>query len=471
MVSPPSVVDIVRNLRRDQLRLIPLTAIAFAVVLMMLFGGVVGLVLPAVAAGMGLAWTFAALVLLQQPLNIITNILPALLLIVGVSNSVHLLNRYGEEASAGMGSLRAAARRTIRHMAVACLLATLTTAVGFMSLTFSASHVLRGLGWQAALGMFLCFLALIGAAVSLLPRLAPPFPNRDPTSFRLSRCAVAIGRWSQRWAGSILVSSGLLIAACIWTAWDVPVDSYLIETYDESHPQIALIRLVEEKLGGFVPLEVELQTEQVGGLLRPETMAKVAAFSTWASARPEVVSVRTYVDLMQQIDARLPGTKRLQFGESSRFGDATRTRIQRIDKMLSSVDAASENPVALSSTGDSALARIHVRDEGTRRTLALIHELEQHLGRHFPESSGVRFRLGGDAYLGSRALDGFIRDMFKSLLGASIVIFVIVGLLYRSVRVGLISILPNVTPLFLDLGLHGASRLSDEHGQCDRLCN
>jgi hypothetical protein len=99
---------------------------------------------------------------------------------------------------------------------------------------------------------------------------------------------------------------------------------------------------------------------------------------------------------------------------------------------------------------------IRVRDAGTARTLALARRLQRQLAAHFPAGGPVSARLTGDAYLHAVGLDRFVRDFFYSLLAAAGVIFVVIALLFRSIRLALISVLPNTTPLLITLGYIGA---------------
>ena len=141
------------DLRLDQWTLIPLAAITYLVVLWFLFRCVSGSILPLIAVGIALSWTFASFALFGESLNLVSNVLPVLLLIIGVSSSVQIVTCYAEEDHLHPGNRLEAASRAIAHMTPACLLAALTTAIGFASVATARSLILKRFGWQAALGV------------------------------------------------------------------------------------------------------------------------------------------------------------------------------------------------------------------------------------------------------------------------------------------------------------------------------
>ena len=100
-------------------------------------------------------------------------------------------------------------------------------------------------------------------------------------------------------------------------------------------------------------------------------------------------------------------------------------------------------------TSDAAVARLvdlALADE------PLSNALQAELARSFPEGSGVQAELTGDAYINAVSMNRLILDLAGSLASASFLIFIIIGLLFRSLRVGIVAMLPNMTPLALTLG-------------------
>jgi len=453
---PAIRVDIVNRLRANQDFFIPISGAFFAVVLTLLFRRISGTLLPLLAVGVGITFLLAVLVVAGWPLNIITNILPTLLLIIGLSNCVHVVSRYGEECERLGGDRHLAAKRTLTHMAVACLLTYLTTAIGFSSLLAARSDALNAFGWQAALGMGFLYLSTILVLATLLPSFRPPAHGKisSASMFSLTRSVAALGSAVARRPVWTLSASGLLVAASLWAARDVSINSYMLEVYDRNDETMRSMKLVEEELGGFLPLEVSLTADEPGRFLEPDVYRKVAAAQSFAAEQEGVISGRSYVDIFQEVYAHARGRMDLR-EELPAADDSGERRIARMEMMVHRVNDAVGYRAFMTRDGTRARILLRVGDLGSRQTLALIDRLETRFAELFPPEVGIEVALTGDAYVSAKAMDGFVRDLFFSLLAASMVIFAAIAVLFRSLRVGLIASLPNLTPLVITLGYMG----------------
>jgi len=448
--------DIVDNLQGDLLFLLPLAGVLFLVVLAVLFRSVSGTLLPLLAVGSGLAWTVGLLVATGQSLNIVSNVLPVLLFVIGMANCVHVLNRYGEESVCPGGGRLAVTRRTMAHMLFAVGLTTVTTAIGFASLCATRSEVLQTLGWHASLGMFLLYLSTILILGTLLPSFRPPREaNASVAGVHLvARIVGAAGHAVARHPRLTLLCSAAIVIASLVAARNVVVNSYMIETYDEEHPTVQTMRLVENRLSGVLPLEISLAADRPGRLLDPAVYRSVAEAERFAVGQDPVLFARSYVDLHQEVHAKLSGRDGAR-REMPPDGPKGVERVRLTDAILRQMPGRNGHAAFVSADGMRARILLRVRDVGTRDTLKLIETLEAKLSELFPPGRGITVRLTGDAYVHARGMDSFVRAVLYSLLGASVVIFAVIALLFRSLRLGLISILPNLTPLVVTLGYMG----------------
>ncbi len=468
---PPVRVDIVENLKKDQAFLTPLTGGVFFLVLLLLFRRVLGAVLPLLAVLTGLLWTVGFFTAAGMSFNIISNVLPVLLLIIGVSNCVHILSRYAEEGEAGekkgKGAHRAARRRaamrhTIAHTATACLLATATTGVGFLSLTMASSRVLQVFGWQAAVGMGFLFISAMVIMTALLPFCRPPSPGErhdkpgdagrmSPVTWFVTGAGYAAAR--HPWIS--IAACGLLTTVALVASRNVIINTNLIETYEESHPTLHALRTVEKSLTGIITVQVSLQAENREVFFQPDVFRSIASFERYARSLPEVTTAESHVDVHEGVYRMLrPGE---EHPELPPLGEAGERRIAKARQILA--QASAEEPVSpqvfIAPGGRRARILLRLRETGSRDTLILVEKLNAQLAKDFPPGGPVRARLTGDGYLGSVALDRVIRTIFYSLLGASVVIFLVIGVLFRSIRTGLLASAPNLTPLIVTLGYMG----------------
>jgi predicted RND superfamily exporter protein len=243
-------------------------------------------------------------------------------------------------------------------------------------------------------------------------------------------------------------------------AQNVVIDSKLIETYDEDNPVVQTMHLVENKLGGFMPLELSLTAENEGDFQDPDTFFRVAKATAYLRSLPEVTLVRSYVDLYREMDRALPGRPRFHDNaptEDPTEGSETVVRIQDADTRLEGNKNAKSNRYRdyLAEDGLHARISVHVRDVGIRRAREVYDEIKKKLAKIFPPEAGIQVRLTGDSYYSSMAMRDLIGDLFYSLVGAAAVIFVVIAILFRSLRMAIASVLPNTTPLIVTLGYMG----------------
>lgn len=448
--------DIVRDLQADVLRLFPMAAGMFLVVLLLLFRRPAIVATALASVGTGVVWMLACMVLVGQEFNLLSNILPTLILIIGISNSVHILGRFDEECHRHPGDSARVAHATMIHMSRVCLLTLVTTAVGFGSLLVARSHMLKDFAWQAAIGMICLLASMVIIFCVLLPRAGRGWRGRSFNRRRspLGRISYYCGMLSARRPLVAVTVLTILIASSLWAAREVIANSTALETYDDHHQQTKVVRMLEEKLSGIMPLEVSLEADNDRAFHDIENYNKIADVCRSAKQMDGVTMVRSYVGLYQEIYAQFRRRPQMR-DEYPQQDEAGHTRMRITTRLVN--DQADVTHLHAFMTPDRRRARILIRlaDIGTHRTIGVIRELEAKLAETFPPGSDISFRLTGDAYLNSIAMDRFVRDLFGSLLCAIVLIFVVISVLFRSIRIGAIAVFPNLVPLVCTYGYIG----------------
>jgi hypothetical protein len=446
-------VGIVNDLQKDQERLMPLAGVLYLITLALAFRSISGSLLPLFAVGQGLIWTFGVIAFRGQPLNIVSNILPCMLLINGVSNSIHVLTRYSEEARPGV-SRRDAGRRTIRQMIVACLGAFSTAAIGFYVLKTASSPVLQEFGTQAAMGLLFLYLTVILTLGTLLPYFRAPAFQEVRVWQWLSSGLARVGRAIVEWRWATIAGFLLIGGVSLWSARTVEINSSTLETYDESNPAIQTLHALEQHLSGLLPLEISLQADEPGLFYRPDIFRKVAVLQQFASQQKPVLFARSYIDYFNEINSRFVPDEKLSQELPRTDAEGVR-RIERARIFLGKVAGEMRYHEFMSPDETHPRMLLKIRDVGTRDTLALADTLKAKMAELFPPGSGITYRLTGDAYVSALGLTEMIHELLFSILTAAFVIFGLIAVLFRSLRIGLITIPPNVIPLAVTFGYMG----------------
>ncbi|MCP3960469.1 MAG: MMPL family transporter [bacterium] len=445
--------ETVRNLKSEQRRFWPLTAVLYLALMWLLYRDVGLTLAPLVAVGLASLWGIALLPLVGSEVNVVNNIVPSLILVIGVCNAIHMLHAYAAGRRRGLDG-QDAVREMMAELGLPVFLTSLTTAIGFASLLVARNGTLRDLGWQAAAGIMMSYLALI----TFLPVVVGHFGNQmsgnrmSGESRGLWRVQTAQHRWldslvsaiNRRPRWSLALALGAL-ALALASGARVPVDSLVLDTFPPGHPIYESNKVVEQKLGGILPLELQLMSSGKDYFTQAESLRQVFQIQRDLARQPGVLDVKSLVDLIAEVHGK-------------RADDEVEQLLtpERVSFALGTLRRLRPEALTLFLSEDHSETRVAARlgDHGIRASLATLDWIEEATpGWLEPFDAPVTLRMTGEAYIASRGLDFFIRDLILSLLTAGGVIFLVLVLVFRSPRMGLLSFLPTVLPLALTLGL------------------
>jgi hydrophobe/amphiphile efflux-3 (HAE3) family protein len=431
---------IVHNIRQDQVVLVPMTLVVCMLLLAFFLRWFAAVVLPIAAVGITAVVVVGGMAVAGEPFNILNNIIPTLLIIIGISDSIHLIGRYREELARGDGA-QPAGERTVIHMGVACLLTSVTTAVGLASLLVSKTVMLRHFGLTAAIGVMVAYVVTITFLPAVLTWIRPPkkpaVTKRDGGSLESYIENLTRAILKRPWA--VLGVTAVLLAGTGYASTQLVVDHALLDQFDEDDPVYQTTRLLEDKLDGVRPLEVSLRFDDAAAATSPETLAALDEVLAWADAQSSVLSTMSPMRLLRQTLVLL---SRDEEARTAPF--VSSAQVQALRDLLA---ARGDSPLAMWLTEDAHHMRLQlkVRDVGAQETMRLTAELEGKLQAAVP--SGMNIGFTGEAFDGSAGMDAVVDDLISSLALALVIIVFILALLFRSIRLGLLSIPPNLIPL------------------------
>jgi hypothetical protein len=440
---------IVDSMQRDQKVLTPATLGVSLLMLVLAFRWWAAVVLPLLKVALTSLWVVGGMALFGVKINVINNIIPALLIIMGLTDSIHLVSRYVYEYARVRDSDRALGS-TISAIGEACFGTASTTAFGFFALYVSKTKMLAEFGIVGGLGVMGAYLDTILFLPAMLRGLKPPAKEakHELESLKPGR----IERWLSRMTLRILqhpwwVLSASIVFCIIATAmsFELRVDSALLDQFKKGDPMYVATELLEREFEGVRPLEVSLSSDRPGSFYEPETLKAINKVATFVQQQPGVLTVTDPSLPFVQAWSALTGVER---GKTSSLDDALRKRTQ-IEGMAYALGKREPSPVAALITKDGKHARIRIRlkDNGSRATLALVEHIDAQLKQTLPK--GVSFAFTGDAYLSSHGLDAVVSDLTGSLGVAIITILVLVFFSFRSIPYTLLLIPPNVIPMVL----------------------
>ena len=434
-----------------------LVLLAITLFLVLLFRRVSGVVLPWFVILAALGCTYGLMGFLGIPLKLTTTILPSFLLAVGVGDSVHILSIFYRRIEQGINKQDATAY-AMGHSGVPIVMTSLTTAAGLLSFSLADLAAIAEVGIFTAFG---CILALLFTLFMLPPLLALlPIKARAKAARRsgfgiIDRILSAFAEFSTRHPQKILVVSLLLFFLCIGQMMKLRFShdtiSWLPEDTDIKQDSL----LIDQILRGSIALEVIVDTAEEYGLHEPAILNRIEG-------------VASDIEGME--------TEDLQVGKILSVNDI----VKEIHKALNNNDSAyyripqerktiAQELLLFEMSDSDDLAR--VVDEGYQKARVTIRmpwidavvyqELIREISEEFRDAFKGRARIEstGAMALLARTISATMRSMVESYVIAIAVITMLMVLVVASVRIGLLSMLPNLLPIFVVLGFMAAAKI------------
>lgn len=430
LTGVPSIrVEIYSAVQRESNRFIFIGAGLGFVMAMALFRQFAAAVIVAAAPILGSLWTLGMLGLLGVKINIINTILPTLVMVVGFADSMHLMIDIRHNRAAGLSRIEAA-KRAIQHLGVACLLTSSTTAVGFGSLVLAEVDIIRIFGVTCAFGTMLSYVAVM----SLVPLLASTplgenlhqHESQDFIARNFVQFERAI-RWIADHAWPVSIAGAALTAALTVSMWLLEPDNRLVEMIPVNNESYQALKHCDRHFGGSLSAFVTVDWPEGMDVASLEVLDGLREVHRLIDQTPELSHPVSVLSLLES----LPGVGS-DLGQRAPLLAAVPTDVTRR---------------YLRTDLRRAMVISRLPDMGTAKLQPVFGNLDARLAKLHERFPRLKFKLTGTVVVASRNINKMINSLNQSLFGAATVIFISIGIGFRSLRLALISILPNVFPL------------------------
>ncbi|MCA9506142.1 MAG: MMPL family transporter [Spirochaetaceae bacterium] len=435
--TPHVKAEVGRILAAELVRMVPVVFVLMGGLSCFFFRSLrIGLI-PVAAVALGLVWTVGAMGWLGHDLNIVTTLIPPLVLVLGFAYATHVVASDRAHASAEEGLAR---------VVFPVVFTAATTAAGFLSLLGNGLEVIRGFGLFAALATG----ATLVAALTLVPLLLVTV-RRDGTSTpgaALERRFAHLAELDLRHARAILLGTASLAVLAGAAATRIEVNLPVIENFGPESRIRQAYAEVDRLYGGANQFFVMLQAEERGAFEQPAALREVAALQTWLEAQPEIGGTTSVVQYLEVLNEALGPEE-----------TPTRRIPDRADLVaqLLLFGANEELDVLLDRAHRVITILVRSTATETRQFDALARRIDARLAE-LP--AGLRGHTTGNAILLTRAADRIARGQALSLLAAVGMIGLLLVAYFRSLRLGLLALVPNLLPVLFYFGLLGATGIT-----------
>ena len=441
----------------DLARLVPIAVAIAAAVLFAMTGSRRSTLLPLASCLCATLWSFGAMAFLGMDLNLITLVLAPMLICVGSVYGVHILSRYEGIASTSNSS-REAALECLRYTRAPVVMAGATTCIGYGALQLADIQATNELGAFSVLGIAavtLLSLTALPATLALLPlRRESDDPAHAPVSrtWLSERLGAAIAALLAMLADRVTRYPGSCISAwavvALVSALLIPrivVDTDVLTFFLPDSQVRRDFGAVNEHLTGAIPIYVSFIGSQEGTFREPESLRLLesaqAALEQLAGVRA-VLSATDLVKLANQaIEEGDPAAARIPDTRAAVAETVFMLPKSRLRRFLNSNHSRANLIVRTDRSGSAAVLDLEARIHATLGELVIPEDL--------------RVEVSGNAILINRSADGIAGNQAAQVGLAALAILLLVSLLFGSLRVGSLSMIPNVLPVIVFFGMLG----------------
>ena len=425
--------DVTQYIARDQRRIIPLVLLVLVGVTYRIYRVKRFAVLALVCVLVSLTWTMGVVGFLGLPLNVITALLPAVILVVSVSGVIHLVNQFIDEVAAGRRGVEAIAE-AVSQVGLPCVLTAWTTALGFLSLPVMEAPAVQEFGLCAALGVGFALVAtLTGVPIALLwMGHVAPARLRPLKEGRLEDVLGSLTGWITRYRGRVFAVCGLLLLLMVPGIGQITEGTDMVRALKPDAPLRVSSEFIEQHLTGVHSLECMVQMAGEGERIVPAAVRQVLAFSHWLRVQPGVTAVLSPWEPLRGV--------RAEFLADDQQLTVLATLLPLGFPLAAWLDAP-HHTVRIS-------ARVAASD--SERLLALAQRVRDEAAR-----VALPVQVTGSNYLLAQMSRALVHNQLSSLLTAVVLIFGSIALTLRSWKMGVMAAVPNLLPTVMIFGLMG----------------
>ncbi|MFC2117882.1 RND family transporter, partial [Bacteroidota bacterium] len=427
-----------------------LASIVTAILLLLFFRSFKVVLFSLIIVGTSVVWALGTLYLFGFHLTVLSGMIPPLLIVIGIPNIVFLLNKYHNEYK-NHGNKIKSLQRVVSKVGGAIFLTNLTTAAGFATFIITNSRLLVEFGIVAAInimGIFFISLLLVPIIFSFI---APP-KKKQTKHLENKRIKWVINKFcliTKNYRKTLYGFVGVMIVVCIIGISQMKTTGYLVDDISKEDPVYTDLKFFETEINGVIPIEICIDTKKRNGIMNVRFLQNLDELQTRLEKIPELsksISVANGIKFARQAyyngkedQYKLPSQAEVNFILAYMAGNKDKVNI------LSSF---------IDSTACKARLSLFVADIGTKRMEELGNSLIREVNSIFPPSNYDTI-VTGSCFLYTKGTTYLIKNLFISLGLAIILISIFMALMFSSIRMVIISLIPNILPLLFTAAIMG----------------
>ncbi len=447
------------NRIKDEMNWFLLGSLVLSVItLFAFFRSISATLMSLLVVGMGVIWSLGTIVLLGYKITLLTALIPPLVVVIGIPNCIYFLNKY-HTTYREVNNKEEALVTMVGRMGIVTLFCNIAAAIGFAVFALTRSDLLKEFGQVAGINIMALFFISLIFIPSILSYLPPPRPKhmRYLDNRFLEQVLLKVEKWAfhhAKWVYSITL---VITVFAILGIFRLKSEGFIVDDLPQSDKIFTDLKWFEKNFGGVMPLEIMVDTKKKKGLFRIKPIEKIESLSAYIASNPATARPLSFVE-------------GLKFAKQAYFdGDSLSYAIPYESDMAFMAPYLQTKNDSTAKTGkgftnllnsfmdsNKQVARISVnmKDIGSARLPVLLKEFEAKANELFDTASyQVTFTGSSISFLEG---SGFIiKGLKESILWAFLLITLCMFYLFRSFRILVCSLIPNLVPLLVTAGVMG----------------
>lgn len=443
--------EVANRVKEEFVLFLSISLLVCALILWLFFRSLTAVAVPLIIIGVVVVWTMGTIVLLGYKMTLLTALLPPIIVVIGIPNSIYLINKFHQEFSRH-GQKFLALERIIRKIGIVTLITNFTTAIGFVVLAFTNIRILQEFGLVAGINILATFIVsiiLIPGIFSLLPKPKPKHLKHLGFKFIngfLEICDILVHKYRK----SVYILTLITVLISIYGMTKIQAISFMVDDLPNNSSIIQDLEFFESRFAGIMPLEIVVDTGKRKGVQNVKNLEKTDQLEEFLVTLPGVSSPVSLTQFTKAVNfayyKETPGTFVLPSRRDALF----------LRKYLKNTGEGEELLNAFSDTAQQKMRiSLRVADLGSQKMDNLVQHIIMPKIDEIFDGTDMSAVITGTTLLFIKGNSYLIRNLMQTMVIAFFLIALIMAMLFQSVRMILISVIPNFIPLIITAGIMG----------------
>jgi uncharacterized protein len=400
----------------------------------------------------GVMWSFGLLGLLGYEITVLTALVPALIIVIGVPNCIFLTNKYHQECRIH-GNQAKALVRVLTKVGTATFITNLTTSFGFATFIVTNNKLLKEFGIVTSVNIMALFVLCLFIIPILYSYMA--IPKERHLDHLERNYVVSFIDWIQRVVKGnrtkVYIVAFSIFIFSVFGIFKMYVSGSLIEDMPKRAPFFKDITFFEKEFDGVMPIEILIDTKREKGVMKLSTLKKMDEFEQTIEKIPELSKPISVLNIVKY-------AKQAFYNGNPEYYELPNSQEQAFifDYAKNSLKSNAQNPLKsyVDSTGRYARMTTFIKDKGIDNMDQIRTKLDAKIAELFPKDR-YSVSITGKAYVFQKGTKYLLDNLIWSLLLAILITAGLIAFMFRSLKMIIVALIPNLLPLFITAGIMG----------------